>query len=256
MVTKGEDEGRGFRTVQIGSGRVVRSGEETRFVLDPTNGGYSNAQIDNYTGLRRSQFPCEAPIRLSLRAWASHEAAALRGTWGFGFWNQPYLPGGGLPRLPRYVWFFGGGSPHHMAFVRGVPGDGWKASTADFTRPGFVLLAPGAPLGFLLMRVPGLYRRLWGIAQTAIGAAEAVIPQDLRQPQGYTLEWLRDRVCFYVGKELILESPFTPRGKLGLVIWMDNQYAIITPQGKFGFGLVSMAEKQWLAVDELQLERL
>jgi hypothetical protein len=244
--------------LELGVGRVERDGQIAYLTTtNATDRQYSDAQLYNYEGLRRPNFPSRPPLRLTLRAWASHSADELRGTAGFGFWNQPAMPGEFPPRLPRYVWFFFGGGPMNMAFVRGVPGHGWKAGTADFTRLPFLLLLPGAPLGFLLMRIPALYRTLWPVAQWAIGAAEAVIsPElaDLREPHTYRLEWLQNGARWHVDNRLILESPYSPRGPLGFVAWLDNQYAIVTPQGHLGLGLVNAPGRQWLAIEEVRIE--
>src|SRR5688572_6280055 len=76
------------------------------------SGRYSNAQVDDYhlDGLMRWQ----APVQMSVRARFSHAEAALGGTAGFGFWNDPFgmtKIGAGLPLIPRFrlpqaVWYF------------------------------------------------------------------------------------------------------------------------------------------------------
>jgi hypothetical protein len=241
---------------QFGAGHVEREAAGgIRFVVeDATAGEYSDAQITDYGGRRRSQFPNRPPLRMTARAWASHSAAELKGTAGFGFWNQPVMPGQGLPRLPRCAWFFFASSPSNMAFARGVPGRGWKAAVNDFSRWPFLALAPAAPLGFLLMRIPALYRALWPLGQWAIGASEAILEADVRQPHSYRLDWLPGSVVFYVDDELVHRAPCAPRGPLGFVAWLDNQYAVVTPQGRIGMGLIAVPGRQWLALDELVIE--
>jgi hypothetical protein len=44
----------------------------------------------------------------------------------------------------------------------------------------------------------------------------------------------------------VLRAPNPPRGPLGFVAWVDNQYAIATPEGRFGFGVVQTPEPQWM----------
>ena len=51
-----------------------------------------------------------------------------------------------------------------------------------------------------------------------------------------------------------LRSPAPPRGPLALVIWIDNQYGVASREGKFGFGLCSVAETQWLEVEGVQVQ--
>ena len=242
-----------------GTGRLELAGDGLlRCVLEPASDRqYSDAQITDYQGLPRRRFPWHPPLRLTVRAWASHRAEQLKGTAGFGFWNEPFVPTGSrLPRLPRAVWFFFGSPPNNMALAKGVPGWGWKAATLDTTRWPFLLLAPLAPLGFLLMRVPALYRRLWPVGQWAIGASEARLPVDLAQPHAYALHWQADSVDFFVDDVPVHHAPTAPRGPLGFIAWIDNQYAIVTPQGHFAFGLLATAESQWLALDQIVIEPL
>jgi hypothetical protein len=104
------------------------------------------------------------------------------------------------------------------------------------------------------MRVPALYRRLWPIGQRAIGVSEALLdPALLSQSHDYRLDWRSDGASFYVDAVLIHESPYAPGGPLGFVAWIDNQYAVVTPQGRFGFGLVPLATEQSLTIEQLSI---
>ncbi|HML24088.1 MAG TPA: hypothetical protein PKD09_20700 [Aggregatilinea sp.] len=218
---------------------------------------YSDAQITDYAGLARRDYPWRPPLRMTVRAWASHPKGEIKGTAGFGFWNQPFVASVRmLPRLPRAAWFFFGSQPNDMALAQGVPGWGWKAAVLDASRPAFLALAPFAPLGFLLMRVPALYRRLWPVAQWALGAAEALLPVDLDEPHTYELEWQSSSVIFRVNGQTVLVTPSAPRGPLGFIAWMDNQYAVVTPQGRFKFGCLTPPDPQWLALDHIEIAPL
>jgi hypothetical protein len=37
---------------------------------------------------------------------------------------------------------------------------------------------------------------------------------------------------------------------MGFVAWIDNQYAIVTPTGRPGFGLLDVPAPQWLEIKE------
>ena len=103
-----------------------------------------------------------------MRARFSHPANELRGTAGFGFWNDPFMmTGARIPTLPRAIWFFYGSPPSNIKLDRHAPGHGWKAATIDALRPAAFLLAPLAPLAVPLMNLPSLYRRLWPFIQRA-----------------------------------------------------------------------------------------
>ena len=170
--------------------------------------------------------------------------------------NEPFVPvGHARIRLPRAVWFFSRAAAR-MALAKDVPGFGWKAATLDAGRPLAVAMLPLAPVGFLLMRVPALYRRLWPVAQRAIGVSEAVLPVDLDAPHVYELEWQARGVTFRVDGQTVHRASTSPRGPLGFIAWMDNQYAIVTPQGRIRFGVQPVIREQWLALDEVAIEPL
>ena len=76
---------------------------------------------------------------------------------------------------------------------------------------------------------------------------------DVTQWHEYRLEWSPERSVFWVDEALVLESPVSPLPPLGLVMWVDNQYAAFTPTGKIGFGLLENPEPAWLEIKELVL---
>jgi len=77
---------------------------------------------------------------------------------------------------------------------------------------------------------------------------------DLAERHTYTLEWLPEAVRFEVEGQRVHTAPASPGGPLGFIAWMDNQYAIVTPQGRFRFGLVATDAPQWLALDQITIE--
>lgn len=245
----------------VGNGRIERT-DGIRFVIDSTPANrYSDAQISDYAQRDRRDYPWQPPMQMTVRAWASHSAAQLRGTAGFGLWNQPFMPGQRWPRLPRNAWFFFAGPPSNMALARGVPGFGWKAATLDARRPLFLALAPTAPLAIFLMRIPSLYRVFYPVGQRAMGVSEVLLTDttyhvDLREPHTYRMDWLPRSVLFTVDGQIVLRTPSAPRGRLGFIAWLDNQYAVVTPQGSLAMGITEIAEQQWLCLESLVVERL
>lgn len=239
----------------VGGGALrFESGALRLCTRDAIASAYSNAQIDDYQGCSRRSLPWRPPLTMEVRARFSHAAGALRGTAGFGFWNDPFLiTGRRLPTLPRAVWFFYASPPSQMKLDLLTPGAGWKAATIDAWRLPFLLLAPSAPLACPLMRVPSLYRWLWPIGQAALGVREAALTVDMRAWHTYTLCWERYGVRFLVDGEVVLKSPFAPGGPLGFVAWLDNQYAIVTPQGAFGGGLLDAPGDQWLEIASITI---
>ncbi|MBL8165717.1 MAG: family 16 glycosylhydrolase [Anaerolineae bacterium] len=243
-----------WRVTEIGAGVVefTPGAAHLRLPAGLTE-GYHDAQISDYAG--RADFRWRPPARMTVRA--HFRGDALRGTAGFGFWNHPFVPGERGFRLPQTAWFFFGAPPGDIALAQGVPGAGWKAATLDATRSAFLLLAPTAPLGFLLMRVPMLYRCLWPLAQRAVGVSECLLdPALMHTTHEYRLDWERDHITFYVDGAPIHRTPSAPRGPLGFIAWIDNQYAIVTPQGRFGFGVSRVEQEQVLMLENVRVEGL
>ncbi len=242
-----------WRITEAGNGVVTRRDGELLLLLREAEGNaYSNAQVSDYTG---RQFAWQPPVRMSVTGRASAPASELRGTAGFGFWNHPYAPGERGVHLPQAVWFFFSSPPSDMRLAKDVPGPGWKAATFDATRWPFLALLPTAPIGLLLMRIPALYNRLWPVGQRAIGVSEALLDGDLlADSHTYTLDWRRDGATFTVDGQVVHQTDRSPRGPLGFIAWMDNQYAIVTPQGRFGFGLVSVEREQALVLESVKIE--
>lgn len=238
-----------IRVTEIGSG-TVRMIDGVLNLTNAPDTGYSDAQISDYT---EASFRWRPPLTLTVKARAS--SAAITGTAGFGFWNQPFMPGQYRLRLPQAIWFFFGSPPNNMQLAQSVPGWGWKVATINARRWQFLALVPAAPLGVLLMRVPTLYRRLWPIGQRAIGVSERLLSSDLLSTwHTYTLDWRTDGATFAVDGEIVHESPVAPGGPLGFVAWIDNQYAIVTPQGRFGFGLLPLTTSQTLQLETIRID--
>jgi hypothetical protein len=219
---------------------------------------YTNAQLDNYHAvvgerLRRKLFVSAPPLRMSLRARASH--AAPLGTLGFGFWNEPFSVTGAVLGSPSVAWFFYASPPSDMALVPGVPGHGWKAATLNMGRwPGLVL-APAALAAIGLTKIPGLGRPVLDLARRFTRAHEALLDDvTLTAWHDYALDWQREAAVFTVDGVERLCAPMPPRGPLGFVLWIDNQYAVASLEGRFGFGVLPLPEAQWLEVDGLRIE--
>jgi hypothetical protein len=197
--------------------------------------------------LPRRAFAWRAPLLFSLSARFSHPATALQGTAGFGFWNDPFLmTGWRMPALPRALWFLFASPPSNMQLALGVPGWGWKAATIDALHITAIGALLGAPLAALLCRSPGLYRRLWPLAQRILRVDEATVDVDLTEWHDYAITWNKHFARFTVDGTTVLTTSRPPRGRLGLVIWIDNQYMVATPQGRIRHGVITSVETQWL----------
>jgi hypothetical protein len=261
-VLDGFDSGPGQRWQRLvkGVGRLQSVDPGLRFLLDGAGAeSYSNAQIDDYQGLARPDFPWQPPLRLTVRARFSHPAAELAGTAGFGFWNDPFLMTGlRVPTLPRAVWFFFASPPSDMKLDAEAPGHGWKAATVDALRPIALALIPLALPAVLLMNVPRLYQGLWPRIQRSLNIQEALLDVDMTSWHTYVLDWGLHSTRFSVSKAgdeplYVLEAP-SPRGPLGFVMWMDNQYLVATPWGRLRWGVLDVPACQWMEVSHLSIQ--
>ncbi len=247
----------GWRPYIVGSGTLQQTGSTLRLVVAGTSRQrYTDAQLDDYRPDDAPPFLWQPPLRLTIRARFSHAADSLLGTAGFGFWNYPsFISRKHMPTLPRAIWFFFASPPSAMQLDLHTPGCGWKAATIDTLRPSALRLAPLAPLAAALMNIPPLYRALWPPIQRAVAVKEAALHSTMTDWHIYTIAWGRTHARFLIDGRTVLEHAPSPGGPLCFVVWVDNQYAIVKPWGRFGWGLLDIPHAQWLEVDWLAIER-
>ena len=250
---------------RLGGGAVASASSILRLSFERAEEGhYTDAQIDDYAHLRRTHYPWRPPLRLEVRARASHPPAhpkgtagrfALVGTAGFGFWNLPFSTKGEVLRLPDAVWFFYASPPSRMELVPGVPGWGWKAQVVHAQRP--AALAAGLPTLASIMwgHITGDQQPAGRWVQRLSGTHESVLAADFTEWHDYSLEWTRDKARFLVDSAEVFQAPHPPAGPLGFVAWIDNQYAIATPRGQLHFGTLSSGP-EWLELDSITITPL
>lgn len=221
-------------------------------------GHYRLAQLDDYAGLSRRRFPWRAPLRIGLRARSS--AQEIPGTWGMGLWNDPFslsLGLGGasqrLPALPNAAWFFFASPPNHLSFRDDLPGYGAMAATYRASSPALLAIISGLPL-LPLLAIPAAARLIRRGISRLIRQGAAAIPQPAAEEwHDYEITWRADRVIFQVDNEGCLETAASPEGPLGLVLWVDNQYAAFSPEGRIGYGTLPNAEPAWIELENLNI---
>ncbi len=241
-----------LRALELSGGRV-EVGPVYRFRLPGGATGYADAQIDDY-GAPGGRFRWRPGATLSLQARFSHAAETLRGTAGFGFWNAPYGdPSRRRWALPQAAWFFFASAPGDLPFAPGEPGRGWFAATLDAGTPAALALLPFAPVVVALNQMTALRRRLWPGVRARLCIHAAPLAVDMREWHTYELRWRPDGCSFAVDGRAVLATPSGPRGPLGFVCWLDNQYLALTPRGRFRAGVVDMPGEQWLEVTDLRL---
>jgi hypothetical protein len=244
----------------INGGQITHTGAVICLKIPPTSdAAYVDAQLDDYDHPRR-EFANVPPHTLQLRARFSHPIGKLKGTAGFGFWNNPFSQTGSVVEPPSNVWFFYGSPESDMQVVPNMPGHGFKAAVLDSLplpsgdRIGVsrsksltnVIVAAGN----LALRIPIVSSLAMRAAQRMVHAHETVIDHDITKWHDYSIWWMRDAAIFHVDGHEVLRAPRPPRGTLGFVTWIDNYRASATRDGRYEFGYVDVAEEQWL---ELQL---
>ena len=252
-----EGLGEHWNRYTVGTGTLEPAGGALRLVnTDTTRQRITNAQIDDYQGLPRRRYRWRPPLVMTTRARFSHPAGQLSGTAGFGFWNDPFMMTGRMwPALPRALWFFYASAPSDMKLDLHAPGRGWKAAAIDATRLAALLWAPAAPLLVPLMNVRPLYRALWPRIQRGLGICEAALDVEMTAWHTYTLAWDTHVVRFAVDGDTVLSCDVSPAGPMGFVMWLDNQYMVVTPWGRFRYGWLDAPGRQWMEVDTLSIER-
>ena len=236
------------------------------------NDKYRLAQLSDYALLSRRKFPHRfgqdpsLSLKTNFSLSARTSSNSIPGTWGFGLWNDPFgmsLGFGGrpfrVPALPNAVWFFGASEENYLSFQgtgRGNPAPTSPANgflAKSFRSPKFhpLLVLAGLALPFSRKLTRRLMSQVIDEDRIDLSRGDACIaPTDWHR---YRFEWSAKRVLFEVDDVQVFESAVSPNPPLGLVIWIDNQYAAFTPEGKIGFGVLENPEPVWLEIKDLEV---
>jgi hypothetical protein len=244
-----------FRHVEINGGRVENtSAENYSLVLNTVSEGYADAQIDDYGGRKRRDYPWQPGTSLELEARFSLPGDEMVGTAGFGFWNAPFGdPTVPWPTLPQAAWFFFGSPPTDLPLALEGPGRGWFASTIDARSRGALALIPTAPLVLLLNQLRPLRERIWPVIREKLGICFRPLQLDMTDWHSYRINWERSGCTFSVDGELVLQTSSSPSGPMGFVGWVDNQYMVLTVRGRFGWGTIPVGGQQSLQIADLKI---
>ncbi len=249
-----------LRPRTAGGGRVEPTARGWRLVLPPGPARpYRLAQLDDYAGLPRSRFPHTPGRRLRLRARVHNSHGA--GTWGFGWWNHPFGLGLGFggPRLfptwPQSAWFFYAAAANFLSFhPHRAPAQGFFAGVTRAQPRGLswptVFLALSAGLLLWPRGAAWLWRRVAAWVQQE---GRALAPLDPGQWHEYVLEWRPDQVRFAIDGHEVART-LAPRPPLGLVLWVDNQYAAWPPHQRPRWGLLPVPQEVVLELEEVTIE--
>jgi hypothetical protein len=188
---------------------------------------------------------------------ARASATDLPGTWGLGLWNDPFSLslgfGGGnrrFPTLPNAAWFFFASPCNYLSLRDDLPAHGILAAAFQATNPlGNTLALFAAPM-LLIKPLRRLARRL---GRRYVNEAACLLSHDPGVWHAYRIDWLPGETLFYVDGTLMLQSPVSPRDPLGIVIWIDNQFAAFTPDGDLRYGFEANPSPARIEIKDLML---
>jgi hypothetical protein len=251
---------------QAGGGKLYRTPGGWRLEMPAgLSRTYRLAQIDDYARTTRRHLRHAPPIILGLRARLS--GTNLPGTWGFGLWNDPLglsLGSGGeparLPALPQTAWFMHASPPNWLSLQSDpasasdmpIPANGFFAGTFRSPPIPSLLILPGL-LAFPLLPIRPISRLLRLLAGRVIRQDAVRVTQDVTQWHEYSITWLNEGCSFSMDGSEILSTSISPHPPLGLVIWIDNQFAAWTPEGYLRYGTLENPAA-WLEIEDLTIQ--
>ncbi len=247
-----------WHRLTLGGGSVRQEGDAIHLTIPAKSRGYADAQIDDTQSQPRSLFRWKPPVLMKLKARAT--PGRPLGTLGFGFWNDPFSISLGmrgaarrLPVPPQALWFFYGSPPNDIRLTKDGDGSGWKAMSIHSPRlPGTLTLMP-AVVGIGLAQLRLFRRIIMSMALRVIKVHETQLQYNLDEWHSYEITWKSQCASFTVDGTPVLVADLPPKAPLGFVAWIDNQYAVASPQGGFRFGFIPTEGIQTLELLDLQL---
>jgi hypothetical protein len=116
------------------------------------------------------------------------------------------------------------------------------------------LLVAAGSLCLPALMLPALGRRLRSLGRRFVHQDTAILPVNPVEWNSYQLDLGVEGVAFYVNANLAFETLVTPSSPLGVVIWLDNQYAAWTPDGRMRYGTLESSEPVYIEIAELNMQ--
>jgi len=113
---------------------------------------------------------------------------------------------------------------------------------------------PNAPYELPLLAWRAAGRAFRKAARRIVVEDSARIHVDVTQWHDYEMQWLANMVRFKVDGRELLATALSPRGPLGLVIWIDNQYMAFPPDGRLRMGMLPVDREASLAMQNIRVE--
>ncbi len=101
---------------------------------------------------------------------------------------------------------------------------------------------------YAFLAIPAAARLLRRFARRFIHQDAVALQLDPTEWHTYQMEWRSGSVHFRVDEQPVFQTELAPIGPLGLVIWIDNQYAAFPPDGRLRYGTLPAQEETWIEV--------
>jgi len=246
----GETRSLHWNRLARGAAWVLEDGSLRLKIHGASAGSLSVAQIDDYLHLPRQRYLWQPPLRLNTRLRVSHPTGQLIGTAGVGFWNNPMpLWGTRMEVKPNWIWLYYA-SPQSTISITDGPTSGWKASILNAGTGGEAMLA----LSDRLMKLPGLGRTLSSMRMPA--QENSLDKIDFTSWRDLTIEWLEEEITFWVDGIVVLHAHLQVTVPQAFVVWLDNNYAALTSDGKFDIGSLAVVQEQVLELSHVEIAHL
>ncbi len=157
-----------------------------------------------------------------------------------------------LPALPNAAWFFFASPENYLSLRDDLPAHGNLAANFRSTNIPAVLMSPFA-LAVPLLALPPVARLLRRLGRRFVEQEAVNLALDVTERHQYEIEWGTGQVSFRVDEQLVLRTNIVQHSPLGLVIWIDNQYAALPPNGRLRYGTLAHSESAWIEIDKLQV---
>jgi hypothetical protein len=90
--------------------------------------------------------------------------------------------------------------------------------------------------------------------------AGGIVKHDLRalnldptELHKYKMVWSQGAIEFSIDGAVAFTSDLIPQPPLGLVLWLDNQFAAWRPDGRLGYGTLATPPDCWVEITDLHL---
>jgi hypothetical protein len=149
--------------------------------------------------------------------------------------------------VPQAAWFFWSSPSSYLSFRDDLPANGLLAQVFS-SRPSWHLLPIiGAAMAFQRLAARALLRRI-------VSEDSVRLMHDPTAWHSYEIRWEHEGVKFLVDDQVVFSTSVVPRQPLGVVVWIDNQFAAFEPNGRLGWGLDSDGDGGVLEISDLMVQ--